>query len=201
MRGRARARQTVDRAERYGTPSLYTREMQADKIYTYGMHAHGMHAREIHTRKYMSFRQVYLRLVLIVHDKPLDRRGVGWHTVMCYGGPKWFRLNVVGAHHQRKGRRIAESVNGMVERNQRLRKRYQRPGLGTDRLYQSSFIHPDRDQVCDKVCGAETAQVIQCNERTADEDNLVVHYGLIASADRLTNRLRDTLARRGGVVL
>jgi hypothetical protein len=32
---------------------MHTREMQARKIYTYGMHAHGMHAREIHNRKDM----------------------------------------------------------------------------------------------------------------------------------------------------
>jgi hypothetical protein len=28
------------------------------------------------------------KLMLIVHDKPLGRRGVGWHTVVCYGGPE-----------------------------------------------------------------------------------------------------------------
>src|SRR5436309_3177742 len=61
-------------------------------------------------------------------------------------------LNVAGAHHQRKGHHIAESVNGIIKRNQRLQKKYQRPELDTDRLYQSSFIHPDRDQACDKVC-------------------------------------------------
>ena len=32
---------------------MHTREMQARKIYTYGMHTHSTHAREIHTRKYM----------------------------------------------------------------------------------------------------------------------------------------------------
>jgi hypothetical protein len=27
-----------------------------------------------------------------VNDKPLGRRGVGWHMVVCYGGPEWFRV-------------------------------------------------------------------------------------------------------------
>jgi hypothetical protein len=27
-----------------------------------------------------------------VNDKPLGQRGVGWHTVVCYGGPEWFHL-------------------------------------------------------------------------------------------------------------
>ena len=106
-------------------------------------------------------------------------------------------LSVIGALHERKGHRIAKSVKGMIERNPRLRKRYQRPELRTDRLYKSNFIHPDRDQACDIVCSGETAQLVQRNERTADEDDPMVHYGLIASADRLMKdaQVRDTLAR------
>jgi hypothetical protein len=39
--------------------------------------------------------------------------------------------------------------------------------------------------------------LIQHNERTADEDDPVIHYGLIASAGRLTkdDQIRDTLAQ------
>jgi nucleoside phosphorylase len=41
------------------------------------------------------------------------------------------------------------------------------------------------------------ARLIQHNERTADEDDPVIHYDLIASADRLMkdDQIRDTLAR------
>jgi nucleoside phosphorylase len=111
-------------------------------------------------------------------------------------------LRVVTARHERKGHRIAESISGMVGRNPRLRKKYQRPELGTDRLYKSSFIHPDRDQACDKVCNGETAQLVQRDERTAYEDDPVVHYGLIASADRLMKDalVRDALAREEEVL-
>ena len=40
---------------------------------------------------------VYPKLGLIfggvaTKDKPLGRRGVGWHVVVCYGGPEWFRF-------------------------------------------------------------------------------------------------------------
>jgi nucleoside phosphorylase len=64
-------------------------------------------------------------------------------------------------------------------------------------LYKSSFIHPDRDQACDKVCSAKTAQLIQRNKRTGDEDNPAIHGDLITSADRLMKdaQIRDTLAR------
>jgi nucleoside phosphorylase len=111
-------------------------------------------------------------------------------------------LNVIGARHERKGHRIAESVIRMVERNPRLRKKYQRPPPETDRLYNSSFIHPDPNHACEKVCGANTAQLIQRNKRTADEDDPSVYYGLIASADRLMKdaQVRDTLARDEGVL-
>jgi len=111
-------------------------------------------------------------------------------------------LSTIGARHERKGHHIAESVNEMVERNSRLRKKYQRPELGTDRLFKSSFIHPDPDQACDKVCTVETSQLIQRNERPADEDNPAIHYGLIASADRLMKdaSVRDALARDEGVL-
>jgi nucleoside phosphorylase len=111
-------------------------------------------------------------------------------------------LNMIEALHERKGHQIAESVSGIIERNPRLRKKYQHPPPETDRLYKSSFIHPDPDHTCEKVCGAETAQLIQRNERTAYEDNPSVHYGLIASADRLMKdaQARDTLARDEGVL-
>lgn len=33
--------------------------------------------------------------MLVVGDKPLGQRGVGWHTVVCYGGPEWVRENSV----------------------------------------------------------------------------------------------------------
>jgi nucleoside phosphorylase len=106
-------------------------------------------------------------------------------------------LSVIGGRHERKGHRMVECVSQMVERNPRLRKKYQRPDSGTDRLYKSSFIHPNPELACEKVCSAETAQLIQRNERTEDEDDPAVHYGLIASADRLIKdaQVRDNLAR------
>ena len=106
-------------------------------------------------------------------------------------------LSVIRGRHERRGHQIAETINGILERNSRLRKKYQRPEQETDRLYRSSFIHPDLDHACEEVCSTETAQLIQRNERTADEENPAVHYGLIASADRLMKdaQVRDTLAR------
>jgi nucleoside phosphorylase len=111
-------------------------------------------------------------------------------------------LSAIGTRHERRGHRIAESVNKMVAQNPRLRKKYQRPELRMDQLYKSSFLHPDRDLACGKVCSPKTSQLIQRNERPTDEDDPVIHYGLIASADRLMEdaQIRDTLARDEGVL-
>jgi WD40 repeat protein/nucleoside phosphorylase len=111
-------------------------------------------------------------------------------------------LSLIGAQHERKGHRIAESVSKMIERNPRLRRKYQRPEPRTDRLYRSSFIHPDPENTCEEICGVEAVHLIPRNERTADEDDPAIHYGLIASADRLMKdaQARDTLARNEGVL-
>ena len=79
---------------------MHAREMQPHKIYTYGVRGHCMHAREIHTCKYilmgctpeitaLIFPKVHLKLVLIMNNKSIGRRGVRWH--MCYSSPEWFR--------------------------------------------------------------------------------------------------------------
>ena len=79
---------------------MHTRKMQARKIYTYEIHAYGMHAREIHTCKYilmgctpeitaLIFPKVYLKLVLIMNNKSLGRRGLGgiwWCVIVAPNG-------------------------------------------------------------------------------------------------------------------
>ena len=111
-------------------------------------------------------------------------------------------LSVIDARHERKGHQIAETVQAMVDRNLRLRKKYGRRDAGMDRLYESTFIHPDREQSCEEMCEREAARLVQRNKRATDEDDPVIHYGLIASADRLMKdaQIRDTLAREEGVL-
>ena len=90
----------------------------------------------------------------------------------------------------------------MVEQNLRLRKDYGHPEAGMDRLFETTFVHPYREQSCEEVCARETTQLVQRRERAVDEDDPVIHYGLIASADRLMKdaHIRDTLAREEGVL-
>lgn len=111
-------------------------------------------------------------------------------------------LSVIDARHERKGHRIAKTIGGMVDKNPRLRKKYGHPEAGMDRLYESTFVHLDREQSCEVVCEKGTARLVQRRERAIDEDDPVIHYGLIASADRLMKdaQIRDTLAREEGVL-
>jgi hypothetical protein len=111
-------------------------------------------------------------------------------------------LNATSARHERKGHHIAKTVQTMVDRNPRLRKKYGHPEPGTDQLYQSPFIHPDRELPCEKTCTGEEARKVVRREQATDEDDLLIHYGLIASADRLMKdaQTRDTLSRDEGVL-
>jgi nucleoside phosphorylase len=101
-------------------------------------------------------------------------------------------LNQLDAFHERKGNRIAETVQKMVTRNPRVREKYEYPGAEKDRWYESSFTHVDNNVGCDIGCGCTVQPVIQRQQRSSDPENPVVHYGTIASADQL---MKDALAR------
>ena len=108
-------------------------------------------------------------------------------------------LNQIGALHERRGHRIADSVSRMVRQNPRLADRYQRPNAETDRLYNATFVH---DEECQVACTGGASQLVQRVPRPAQQDDPVIHYGLVASADHLMKdaQVRDTLAREEGVL-
>lgn len=111
-------------------------------------------------------------------------------------------LQKLEALHVRRGHQIRSTVDAMVEGNPRLRKTYQKPDPQNDVLYKSSFSHPNDDCSCEQLCIRETDQIVQRPDRNPNEDNPVVHYGLIASADRLMKdaHVRDKLAETEGVL-
>ncbi|KAK4223169.1 ankyrin repeat-containing domain protein [Podospora fimiseda] len=82
--------------------------------------------------------------------------------------------------YERKGHRLVESVEKALG-NIKRRKKYRRPGPDTDRLYRSDFFHPlDLDA--------------PCAVRDEDEDDPVIHYGLVASGNQL---MKDASVRDG----
>ncbi|PTD03484.1 hypothetical protein FCULG_00012821 [Fusarium culmorum] len=95
--------------------------------------------------------------------------------------------------YKRKGHQLDKHIDDILVENPRLRKEFQRPESSTDRLYHSLKVHPPNDQSsCSKSCGDNPSTLVVRSERTEYEDNPAIHYGLIASANRL---MKDALAR------
>ncbi|KAM0481572.1 hypothetical protein ACHAPX_003683 [Trichoderma viride] len=85
--------------------------------------------------------------------------------------------------YKRRGNNIDTTIKNILETNQKLRKEYGRPDPGSDKLYLSDPV-----QTLDEL--------IERPERSEEEDNPAIHYGLIASADGFMEnaQIRDILA-------
>ncbi|KAH7113449.1 nucleoside phosphorylase domain-containing protein [Dactylonectria estremocensis] len=106
-------------------------------------------------------------------------------------------VNGLKAQYESKGHRHEEDINNILEKNPRLQKKYSRADPSSDRLYQSGFVHPvDADSSCAAACGTELSKLILRSERTQDEDNPAIHYGVIASGNQLMKdaSVRDKFA-------
>jgi len=131
-----------------------------------------------------------------IQDKTFERTG-------SLSPPPTVLLNALqklSSLHERRGHRIAETVNQMISHNSRLKKNYRHPDPALDVLYQSSYLHADSKRPCMEAC--QTDQVVQRPVRDVSQDDPVVHYGLIASADRLMTdaHVRDRVAQTEGVL-
>jgi nucleoside phosphorylase len=112
-------------------------------------------------------------------------------------------VNGLEAQYERKGHRLDEAIDNILEENRRLRQKYKRPDRSSDRLYQPEVIHPPKDEAgCATVCGDDPLRLILRPERTEDENNPAVHYGLIASASQLMKdaTIRDRLTAEKNVL-
>ena len=101
-------------------------------------------------------------------------------------------VNGLKAQYEREGHQLEAAINRILEERPRLRQKYKRPDPSTDRLYQSTVIHPPIESSCAVLCGDNPSKLILRSERTEEEDNPAVHYGLIASANQL---MKDALIR------
>lgn len=110
-------------------------------------------------------------------------------------------VNGLKAEYESDGHQLEEAVESVLKKKKRLRKNYQRPGASSDRLYRSVFKHQDAKASCSEVCGDHPLSLIQRSTRDPD-DNVVIHYGLIASANQLMKDavIRDELADSMGVM-
>ena len=99
-------------------------------------------------------------------------------------------VNRLKDQYNSEGHQLEEGINGILEKNPRLRKQYKRPDASTDRLYRSEFVHVGYGASCAAEC--DLSCLVLRPERTADEDNPAIHYGLIASGNQL---IKDALFR------
>ncbi|GFF33840.1 wd40 protein, putative [Aspergillus lentulus] len=107
--------------------------------------------------------------------------------------PPILRAAVSGlqAQYEEKGHQLKGSIQTVLESNSRLKRKYTQPPPETDRLYESQFIHvPVSETSCAGLC--DNSKLILRPERTEDEDDPAIHYGLIASGNRL---IRDAIFR------
>ncbi|KAK4079824.1 hypothetical protein Trihar35433_929 [Trichoderma harzianum] len=104
------------------------------------------------------------------------------------------------AQYERKGHRIEQAVDSVLEKNKRLRRQYKRPDQSSDRLYATGIVHPNTKESCVLTC--DESELIARPERDEDEDDPAIHYGLIASANQLMKNavLRDKLAAENNVL-
>lgn len=108
-------------------------------------------------------------------------------------------LSGLQAQYESDGHQIQEMLTKVFAKKPRLRNKYQRPDLTTDRLYQSQIVHPPHsDSSCEEACGSDPSRLVSRSPRTEEEDNPTIHYGLIASANQLMKDalVRDNMAAR-----
>lgn len=110
-------------------------------------------------------------------------------------------LQYIETAHTTCGNQITSAVDQMTRNNPMLRD-YRKPDPQTDVLFSSSFIHPYNSQDCMQSCIMQTDQIIRRGNPDETTDGPVIHYGLIASADRLMRdaNIRDHLAETEGVL-
>ena len=119
--------------------------------------------------------------------------------------PTVLRTAVSGlrAQYESEGNQIQECVQKVLEDKTRLQKKYGRPSEDSDRLYLSSVVHPaGNEEDCTEACDIDTSALVIRNMRAKNEDNPAMHYGLIASANKLMKDaiVRDKLAKESGVL-
>ncbi|KAF3917219.1 hypothetical protein ABW20_dc0108227 [Dactylellina cionopaga] len=108
----------------------------------------------------------------------------------------------LAAQYETDGHQFEKAISDILDKKPRLRKKYKRPDPSSDKLYRSEIIHPPKEGSCATTCGDDLSKQELRSERTEEEDNPAVHYGLIASANQLMKdaSIRDRLAAEKNVL-
>lgn len=112
-------------------------------------------------------------------------------------------VNGLKAQYEGNGHTIEEDISNVFAIKPRLRKKYKRPEKCNDRLYKSNITHPiDEGAVCSVSCGGDQSNLIVRPERTDEDDDPMIHYGMIASANQLMKdaTIRDKLTAEHNIL-
>jgi nucleoside phosphorylase len=116
--------------------------------------------------------------------------------------PPILRTAVSGlrAQYEEEGHKLKQSIQSVLEGNKRLKRKYAQPSPETNKLFESSYDHSNPQEECGKLC--DISKVIQRPNRPDEEDDPAIHYGLIASGNRVIKNaeFRDKLAAEQGVL-
>ncbi|KAF9639619.1 hypothetical protein BFW01_g11425 [Lasiodiplodia theobromae] len=107
------------------------------------------------------------------------------------------------ATYELEGHGIKAAIEHTLQKKPRLKKNYGRPDEASDRLFKSGFVHPlESGNSCEDTCNSNPSNLVSRKQRDEEEDDPAVHYGLIASANKLMKDavIRDTLAREHNVL-
>ena len=106
------------------------------------------------------------------------------------------------SNHKRRGHKIAETLEEMIQRNPRLKRYYAKPDSKADILYEPRFRHLHQGHTCRGFCNTKAEHIVQRPDRNEEDDDPVIHYGLIASADKVMKdaETRDRLSETKGVL-
>ncbi|KAF4772655.1 hypothetical protein HAV15_005068 [Penicillium sp. str.  len=122
---------------------------------------------------------------LLQYDLGKELQGQAFHqTGYLNQPPPILRTAVTGLHaqYEEEGHQLKESIQAMLEGNKRLKRKYAQPPSETDRLFESQFAHSNPEAGCGEFC--DSSKLIWRPERTDEEDDPAIHYGLIASGNR-----------------
>jgi nucleoside phosphorylase len=112
-------------------------------------------------------------------------------------------VTVISGQYESDGHSLEEEINDIFRKKPRLRNNYSRPDPSSDILYRSEVVHSaDSDSGCVPACGTDLSKLILRSERTQDEDNPTIHYGIVASGNQLMKdaSVRDRLATEENIL-
>ncbi|PLN79522.1 purine and uridine phosphorylase [Aspergillus taichungensis] len=109
----------------------------------------------------------------------------------------------LAARYEEEGNGLEDAIDGVLGRMPGMRKRYERPERGRDRLCRSGSVSLDGDGLsCVEACGEDPSKLVWRHEGSEEGESPEIHYGMIASADRPMKdaRVRDKLATENDIL-